>query len=91
MSDQMQVLHLASPEAKDRLHAAEALGEIGPAAAGAAPGLAEALRADTDAKVRVAAAEALGWIGTAAPAAMPVLLAALRDPGSGEQWNGECR
>ena len=58
--------------------AAEALGEIGPAAAEAVPALVAALKDDPYAGVRWAAAEALGKIGPAA-VAVPALVAVLKD------------
>jgi (1->4)-alpha-D-glucan 1-alpha-D-glucosylmutase len=66
---QRQMLGLAAHESKDRQHAAEALKEIGPAAAEAAPEVVPALVAtlgDDDVAVRRAAIEALTAIGPAA-------------------------
>ena len=60
--------------------AAEALGQIGPEASGAAAeSLGQALQKDTQAEVRRAAALALGKIGTEAKSALPALLGALKD------------
>jgi HEAT repeat protein len=55
-----------------RQYAAEAIGAIGPEAAGATPRLTELL-SDELAEVRMAAAEALGHIGPEAKAAAPAL------------------
>jgi HEAT repeat protein len=73
---QRHLLGLTAPDADDRRHAAQGLGRIGPAAAGAVPELAVAL-GDADAGVRRAAAETLGGIGPAAAEAVRVLAAAL--------------
>ena len=72
---------LRDAEEDVRRAAAEALGEIGDAAA--VPGLLAALR-DADADVRREAAWALGRIGDAA--AVPGLLAALRDADADVRW-----
>ncbi|MGZ9092712.1 MAG: HEAT repeat domain-containing protein, partial [Rhodoplanes sp.] len=62
-----------------RSHAAEALGEIGPAASNAVPALTAALT-DAHSDVRWPAAEALGRIGAAASGAVPALAPASGDP-----------
>ncbi len=68
---------LADPSSAVRVGAALALGQIGPAAAGATPALTGALR-DADETVRCRAAEALGAIGDSA--AVPALAAELAAP-----------
>jgi hypothetical protein len=78
----IQWLDLSDPNDYNKnlkLFVAEALGNIGPAAASAIPSLTEALL-DADMDVRERAAEALGKIGPAAVLAIPSLTAALRDP-----------
>ena len=68
-------------DADTREKAAEALGQIGPAAAGSAvPALSKAAGNDQWPKVRRASLSALGEMGPAAREAIPVLRAALRDP-----------
>jgi HEAT repeat protein/WD40 repeat protein len=62
----------------DRSRAAEALGELGPAAISAVPALIGAL-ADQEVFVRSYAARALGKIGGGAKATMAALIRALRD------------
>ncbi len=70
-------------DARSRRSAAEALGRIGPAAAGAVPALVKALE-DRAAYVRYGAAGALGRIGPAAAVAVPALVkTALQDPDRG--------
>ena len=70
-------------DADTREKAAEALGQIGPAAAGSAvPALIKAAGDDKWPKVRRASLSALGEMGPAAREAIPVLRAALRDPDS---------
>ena len=72
----MMEAHRAAVE--DAWHAAaEALGQIGPAAAEAVPALATTLGSAKTGKVRRAAAETLGRIGPAAAEAVPALIAAL--------------
>jgi HEAT repeat protein len=61
-----------------RYHAAQELGNIGPAAAAAAPALTDALK-DSKGNVRIEAAFALGNIGPAATAAAPALSELLKD------------
>ena len=68
---------LADPSSAVRVGAAQALGQIGPAAAGAAPDLIGILQ-DPDETVRCRAAEALGLVG--AEAAVPALTGELSDP-----------
>ncbi len=68
-------------DADTREKAAEALGQIGPAAAGSAvPALIKAAGDDKWPKVRRASLSALGEMGPAAREAIPVLKEALRDP-----------
>jgi len=70
-------------DADTREKAAEALGKIGPTAAGSAvPALSKAAGNDKWPKVRRASLSALGEMGPAAREAIPVLRAALRDPDS---------
>jgi HEAT repeat protein len=69
---------LKSPDAKVRVDAASALGEIGAEAKEAAPVLIAALN-DNNSSVRSNAATALGQMGAAAKEAMPALIAALQD------------
>jgi len=70
-------------DADTREKAAEALGQIGPTAAGSAvPALIKAAGNDKWPKVRRASLAALGEMGPAAREAIPVLRAALRDPDS---------
>jgi HEAT repeat protein len=71
-------ISLKSEKAEERAASARILGEIGPAAKDAAPGLAEALK-DADRNVRQNAAQALGYIGPGAKVAAPALIAALQD------------
>ena len=61
-----------------RAWAAQAVGYIGPRAAGAVPALIELLNGD--AASRGSACMALGEIGAAAESALPALRAALTDP-----------
>lgn len=72
---------LKSPEAEDRLTAAQALGEIGPEAKEAVSTLIEALR-DQEKSVRQNVVRALGEIGLEAKMAVPALIAALKDQDS---------
>ncbi len=62
-----------------RKAAAARLGQLGPAAAEAGPGLAAALD-DRDKDVRRAVLEAVGRVGPAAQAAVPALVRLLKDP-----------
>jgi len=71
------IAELQLPDAVDRLHAAESLGEIGPEAEAAGPALIKALRHDEDVAVRTSATKALGKIGPEAKAAVPALIKAL--------------
>ena len=61
--------------------AAEALRQIGPAAAPAVPALIETLK-DTDPTAKWLAADALGAIGPAAAPAIPALVEVLKDKGA---------
>src|SRR5262249_17257568 len=74
-------LFFRNPEARIRHYAADALGEIGPAAKAAVPALISALK-DQDWEVRRATANALGKIGPAPKDAVPGLMVALKDPES---------
>jgi vesicle coat complex subunit len=69
-------------DADVRRSAADALSNIGPAAADAVPALAEALK-DQDTGVRRSAADALSNIGPAAADAVPALAEALKDQDTG--------
>jgi HEAT repeat protein len=70
---------LRDPDRQVRTAAAEALGEIGPAAAEVVPRLLTLL-GDTEADVRSLAAQALGRIGPAAPEVKQELTNLLGDP-----------
>jgi HEAT repeat protein len=70
---------LRSPKAAVRAQAGLALAELGPAARGAEPAIAEALK-DKDPEVRYAAVVALAAIGAESPAAIGALTLALQDP-----------
>jgi HEAT repeat protein len=70
---------LRARDPSDRRLAAEALGEIGPAAAPAVAALTKALT-DADPKVRELSAHALGQIAPAAEPAMAALIKVLADP-----------
>jgi HEAT repeat protein len=72
------IANLGLPNADDRQHAAEVLGELGPAAMTAIPDLVKLL-SDLEADVRGAAAEALGEIGPVAEAATVDLFKLLKD------------
>ncbi len=69
---------LKSEKVQERAAAARILGELGPAAKDAVPGLQEAL-VDADQDVRRSAARSLGDIGRSAKAAVPALGKALQD------------
>lgn len=69
---------LKSEKVQERAAAARILGELGPAAKDAVPGLQEALQ-DADKDVRRSAARSLGDIGRPAKAAVPSLGKALKD------------
>jgi HEAT repeat protein len=73
------VAALKDEDADVREHAAEALGDIGPAAAAAVEPLTGALR-DPNARVRHDAARSLGQIGPAARPAVPALRGLRDDP-----------
>lgn len=78
------VSQLGSDDPLERLDAATALREMGPAAAAAVPALMERLR-DEQRAIRMAAMYALGAVGSAAAPAVPALAAALDDPDEGIQ------
>ena len=69
---------LSASDADERLHAAEALAELGPLGAAAVTPLLSALE-DEDPKLRMSAARALGRIGAKAAPALPALKKALGD------------
>ncbi|HEY6549159.1 MAG TPA: HEAT repeat domain-containing protein [Vicinamibacteria bacterium] len=69
---------LKSEKAPERAAAARILGELGPAAKDAVPGLQEALL-DADKDVRRSAARSLGDVGRPAQPAVPALGKALKD------------
>jgi HEAT repeat protein len=69
---------LKSEKVSERAAAARILGELGPTAKDAVPGLQEALL-DADKDVRRAAARSLGDIGRAAKPAVPALGKSLKD------------
>ena len=73
----LHVQGLKHANVENRIHAAYALGEIGPSARPAVPALAEALR-DAEPVVQEWAADALAKIGPGAGAAVPALIDALR-------------
>jgi HEAT repeat protein len=75
---QRQLLHLASPDAQDRQHAAEALGRIGPTASEALPALCAAI-CDPEWTIRRAVIEAIGHISPAGAPVLSALIAVLRD------------
>lgn len=72
------VVMLNDPDDQVREHAAEALGDMGPAASTTVPALMAALQ-DKYMKVRRDAARSLGQIGPAAQAALPALKALAKD------------
>lgn len=72
------LVSLKSDKVQERAAAARILGELGPAAKDAVPGLQEALL-DADKDVRRAVARSLGDIGRAAKPAVPALGKALKD------------
>jgi HEAT repeat protein len=76
------VAALREPDGDLREHAAEALGNVGPAARAALPALQDALR-DPDGDVRHRAADTLGALGPAARQAIPALIAAA---GGDSRW-----
>lgn len=67
------VAQLASPEARQRLLAAQAISRMGPGAKAAVPPLVALLEKDDDISVRVAAVIALAKIGPEAKTALPAL------------------
>jgi HEAT repeat protein len=69
---------LSASDTDERVHAAEALAELGPLAAPAVPPLLSALE-DEDPELRASAARALGRIGLKAASALPALTKALAD------------
>jgi len=71
---------LKDPHVSVRWWAADALAQIGPAAAKALPALVDALK-DPHELVRRSAADALAQIGPAAAGAMPALIATLKSNG----------
>lgn len=71
------VAQLRDKDSFVRSEAADALGELGPKAKGAVPGLVDLLQDQVD-FVRVAAAAALGKLGPEASSAVPPLIAALK-------------
>jgi HEAT repeat protein len=81
---------LEDEDARVRAQAAIALGEMGPLAESAVPGLSRVLQDDADEEARLRAAIALGHTGPGAGSAVPVLVKHLRQDEFGVRANCAC-
>ncbi|MGE3809073.1 MAG: HEAT repeat domain-containing protein [Gemmataceae bacterium] len=77
------------PDARVRVQAARALGQIDPPVAAALPVLLKLAQHDVDVTTRAAALTALGALGDQAAPAIPVLIACLGQPATPEADTGE--